>query len=193
MNGRTIRRNRWSAWIKRRAGYAAGRCPSRVTGQTGAWARQDNEYQRRGTANIFWPVEPKAGRHFTFTTPDRPAAEFAGVAVKLALQYPATRTIHLIMDNLNIHCRKSLADLLGEPLGAEVWDCFTVHHTPTHGSWVNQAGIETDCSASLPRPRIPDLAILQRETRAWNCRMHRSRVRINCRFDRKAARRKVAL
>ena len=37
----------------------------------GREARQDNEYQRRGTANIFWPVEPKAGA--TSSSPRRTA------------------------------------------------------------------------------------------------------------------------
>ena len=46
----------------------------------GREARQDNEYERCGTANVFCAVEPKAGRHFTFPTPDRSAFEFAQVA-----------------------------------------------------------------------------------------------------------------
>src|SRR6266480_1548777 len=33
-------------------------------------AKQDNEYERRGTANIFGVVEPKTGRHFTTATPE---------------------------------------------------------------------------------------------------------------------------
>jgi hypothetical protein len=32
----------------------------------GREARIDNEYERRGTANVFCAVEPKAGKHFTF-------------------------------------------------------------------------------------------------------------------------------
>src|SRR5882757_1596150 len=32
----------------------------------GREARRDNEYERRGTANVFCAVEPKAGRHYTF-------------------------------------------------------------------------------------------------------------------------------
>ena len=51
----------------------------------GREARQDHEYERRGTANIFCVVEPKAGRHFTFPTPDRSGFEFARVAVNVAL------------------------------------------------------------------------------------------------------------
>jgi hypothetical protein len=158
----------------------------------GREARQDNEYERRGTANIFCAVEPKAGRHFTFATPDRSAFEFAKVAFEIALQYGGVRTIHLVVDNLNIHRRKSLTDLLGNQFGKEVWDCFTVHYTPTHGSWLNQAEIEIGLLSRqcLGRRRIPDLATLQHETRAWNRRMNRSRVRINWRFDRTAARRK---
>jgi hypothetical protein len=58
------------------------------------------------------------------------------------MAYPKADTIHLVMDNLNIHTRKSVTDLLGEQVGGEVWDRFTVHHTPTHGSWLNQAEIE---------------------------------------------------
>ena len=37
---------------------------------------------------------------------------------------------------------------------------------------------------------FPDLKTLQRETRAWNRRMNRDRIKINWKFDRKAARRK---
>jgi hypothetical protein len=60
--------------------------------------RRDNEYERRGTANVFCAEEPKVGRHFTYPTPDRSAFEFAQVVFHLALEYPQAETIHLIMD-----------------------------------------------------------------------------------------------
>jgi hypothetical protein len=158
----------------------------------GREARQDNEYERRGTANVFCAVEPKAGRHFTFATPDRSGFEFAQVAAELALQYPDARTIHLVLDNLNIHREKSLTDLYGAEFGGEIWSRFTVHYTPTHGSWLNQAEIEIGIFSRqcLGTRRIPDLKILRREVRAWNRRINRARTRINWIFDRKAARRK---
>jgi transposase len=158
----------------------------------GREARRDNEYERRGTANIFCAVEPKAGRHFTFPTPDRSAFQFAQVAFHLALQYPEAETIHLVMDNLNIHRRKSLTDLYGEEVGGEIWGRFTIHYTPTHGSWLNQAEIEIGIFSRqcLGARRIPDLKTLRREARSWNRRMNRARVTINWRFDRKTARRK---
>jgi hypothetical protein len=158
----------------------------------GREARRDNEYERRGTANVFCAVEPKAGRHFTFPTPDRSGFEFARVTVELALAYPEARTIHLVMDNLNIHRQKALADVFGAEMTAQVWDRFTVHYTPTHGSWLNQAEIEIGLFSRqcLGKRRIPSLKILKAEARAWNRRMNRDRVKIDWKFDRRAARRK---
>jgi hypothetical protein len=74
-------------------------------------------------------------------------------------------------------------------VGNEIWDRFTVHYTPTHGSWLSQAEIEIGIFARqcLGVRRIPDLKTLKRETRAWNRRMNRDRIKINWKFDCKAA------
>jgi len=158
----------------------------------GREARRDNEYERCGTANVFCAVEPKAGRHFSFPTPDRSGFEFARVMVNLALAYPEAKTIHLVMDNLNIHRRKTLADAFGAEMATQVWERFAVHYTPTHGSWLNQAEIEIGMFSRqcLGKRRIPSLKILKAEARAWNRRVNRDRVQIAWKFDRKAARRK---
>jgi hypothetical protein len=100
----------------------------------------DNEYERRGTANVFCAVEPKAGRHFTFATPDRSGFEFAQVAGHPGDGLPEAETIHLVVDNLNIHRRKALADVFGAEMATEVWDRFTVHYTPTHGQLAESGG-----------------------------------------------------
>jgi hypothetical protein len=157
----------------------------------GREARRDNEYERCGTANVFCAVEPKAGRHFTFATPDRSGFEFAQVAVRLALAYPAAKTIHLVMDNLSSHSQNSLAAVLGAEMAGEVWGRFIVHYTPTHGSWLNQAEIEIGMFSRqcLGKRRIPNLKTLRREAKAWNRRMNRDHVKIAWKFDRKAARR----
>ncbi len=170
--------------------HADVRAPERAA--PGQVAKQDGEYERCGTANVFCAVEPKAGRHFTFPTPDRSGAEFAQVIVKVAAQYPTAKTIHLVMDNLNIHCKKSLTDYYGEAAGTAIWDRFTVHYSPKHGSWLNQAEIEIGIFSRqcLGTRRIPDLKKLKREARAWNRRVNRARLKIKWTFDRKAARKK---
>ncbi len=48
------------------------------------------------------------------------------------LEYPEAKTIHLVMDNLNSHRKKSLTDLYGDEIGSEIRERFTVHYTPTH-------------------------------------------------------------
>jgi hypothetical protein len=158
----------------------------------GREARQDNEYERRGTASVFCAVEPKAGRHFTFPATDRSAFQFAQVLFHLAIEYPKVKTIHLVMDNLNIHCRKSLTDFYGEDVGGDIWSRFTVHYTPKHGSWLNQAEIEIGLFSRqcLGKRRIPTLSILRRECRAWNRRINSAQTKINWKFTRKKARSK---
>ena len=156
----------------------------------GHMGKQDNEYQRCGTAHVFAVVEPKAGRHFTAATPNRSAAEFAKVLASLRDRYPSARTIHLVGDKLNIHCRKSMTDYYGEEQGRQMWSRLTIHPTPKHGSGLNQAEMELSLYSRqcLGRRRIPDLKTLQPETRSWQGRLNRAQVKINWKFDRRAAR-----
>jgi hypothetical protein len=57
---------------------------------------------------------------------------------------------------------------------------------------VTQAEIEIGLFSRqcLGTRRIPDLKTLRHESRAWNRRMNRERIKINWRFDRRSARRK---
>src|SRR6266852_5487981 len=93
MRSPTIRPNRSFAWTRNRCRCTPTCAP--IAAKPGKPAKQDNEYERCGTANVFAVVEPKSGRHFTTATPDRCAAEFA-------------------RHNLNIHCRQSLIGYYGE-------------------------------------------------------------------------------
>jgi transposase len=159
----------------------------------GHLARRDYEYKRCGTANVFCGVEPKAGRHFPKPTPNRSAAQFADYLVEIVARYPQARTIHLVLDNLNTHRRKSLTERFGEKLGNLLWDRFTVHYTPTHGSWLNQAEIEVSLLSRqcLGKRRIDDLATLQHEVQAWKRRLNHDGTTIEWNFTRKHARRKL--
>ena len=156
----------------------------------GKLRRPDNEYKRCGTANVFCAVEPKAGKHFTLPTPNRRAPQLAQALETIIESYADADTIHLIMDNLNIHGPKTLTDYFGKERGTELWSRLTVHHTPKHGSWLNQAEIEISLFARqcLHRRRIPTLALLQLEAAAWNAKVNLNRVTIDWRFTRKKAR-----
>ena len=154
-------------------------------------AKTDSEYERCGTANVFCAVEPKAGRHYTRPTVDRSTPEFAQILAELALNYPDVKTIHLVVDNLNIHHRKAAVDHYGEEAGGRLWSRFTVHYTPKHGSWLNQAEIEISLFSRqcLGNRRIPTLTSLRAEAKQWNAQQNQARTKINWRFTRKDARR----
>ena len=158
----------------------------------GHLAKRDNEYRRCGTANIFGIVEPKTGRHFTCATANRTAAAFAAMVRTVIEAYPRATTIHLVLDNLNIHCVKSLTDHFGTRVGRRLWRRLTVHYTPLHGSWLNQAEIELSLVTRqcLGTQRIDALATLQRQTRAWTRRANRQKTTITWQFTRKDAQRK---
>ena len=98
------------------------------------------------------------------------------------------QTIHLVMDNLNIHCRKSLIGYYGEQEGGYLWDRLKVHYTPKHGSWLNQAEIELSLYSRqcLGTRRIPDLAKLKQETKTWNGTASRAR-RLSPRMARRSS------
>ena len=156
----------------------------------GSVARVDNEYERCGTANVFCAVEPQAGVHFTKVTPNRSSPEFAEFLKYVADHYPQAETIHLVMDNLRSHTRKALVDHFGESHGSSLWDRFTVHYTPRHGSWLNQAEIEISLLSRqcLGKRRIGHRKSLAKEVRAWNRRTNRKRTKIEWTFTRKKAR-----
>src|SRR6202011_5563724 len=160
--------------------------------QPGRVAHRDSEYRRCGTANVFCGVEPKAGRHFTKVTPSRSSPQFADYLLEVAVRYPQADTIHLVMDNLSSHTRKALLERFGRSAGDWLWNRFTVHYTPKHGSWLNQAEIAISLFSRqcLGKRRIGDRASLRKQTRAWNRRMNRDRVPIQWNFTRKQARRK---
>jgi transposase len=156
----------------------------------GSVAKQDNEYERCGTANVFCGIEPKAGVHFTKVTPNRSSPEFADFLRSIANHYPKAQTIHLVMDNLSSHTSKAVRERFGEEAGRALWDRFTVHYTPKHGSWLNQAELEIGLFSKqcLGKRRIKDTRLLRGEARAWNRRINQKRVTVNWKFDRQKAR-----
>jgi hypothetical protein len=156
----------------------------------GQVARRDYEYKRCATANVFCGVEPKAGVHFTEVTPTRASPEFADFILEIAVHYPASETIHLVIDNLSTHTRKALVDRFGEVAGGWLWNRFTVHYTPKHESWLDQAEIEIgifSCQC-LGKRTIGEIPTLRRQAMAWNRRTNRDRIKIQWKFTRKLAR-----
>ena len=157
----------------------------------GRAARRDYEYKRCGTANVFCGVEPRAGRHFTKVTPTRCSAGFAEYLLKIAVRHPAADTLHRVMDNLSTHTRKALVERFGDTAGPWLWHRFTVHYTPKHGRWLNQAEMEVSrfSRQCLGKRRIGTIAVLRKQAHAWNRRLNNDKTTIQWKFTRRLARR----
>lgn len=155
--------------------------------------KRDYEYKRESTANIFCAVEPKAGKHFIKTTPNRTGKEFAQFMRELARRYPRAAKIRLVMDNLNTHNEKTLIAHLGPRRGENLWNRFEVHYTPTHGSWLNQAetAIGIFVGQYVGKTRVSTLAGLRKKTRAWNKEANERGVKFEWKFTKKIARKKM--
>ena len=153
-------------------------------------AREDYEYVRCGTANVFCIVDPKRGHHLTHATPNRTAMYFARAMRQIARSYPKTKKIHLIMDNLSTHSERSLITAFGPKQGRKLWRRFKVHYTPKHGSWLNPAEIEASLWSRecLGKDRVGTLPVLAVRTSAWNTQATRLRRPIRWTFTSAKAR-----
>lgn len=155
-------------------------------------ARQDYEYKRNGSVNVFRAVEPKAGRHFTKVTETRKKPEYAVFLKEIASQYPDADTIHLVMDNLASHRETGLLETFGAEEGHRIWSRFTVHYTPKHASWLNQAeiGIGIYARQCIGKERVSSIEELTERSTAWNRSANRKKIKINWSFTRRKARQK---
>lgn len=151
--------------------------------------RRDHEYIRKGTANIFMITEPKGGNHYVRLSSHRKRKDFANALKWIAQRYSKAITIHLVMDNLNTHNEKSLIDTFGLIEGRRLWARFTVHYTPVHASWLNQAeiaiGIMQRCC--LGGDRLPSKKKLSERVIPFWSKRRKQRWKIDWRFTTKKA------
>ena len=82
--------------------------------------KRDYKYERKGSCNVFCVVEPKAGRHLSYVTENRRAPEFAKVIRRIERRYSTAKRVHIVLDNLNTHVKKSLVGYYGEEEGERI-------------------------------------------------------------------------
>ena len=94
-------------------------------------ARQDYEYEREGTANLFIVSEPLAGwRHFSVTE-RRTKIDWAHCIKELVeIHYPKAERIVLVMDNLNTHTPSALYEAFTPVEARRIASKLEIHYTP---------------------------------------------------------------
>jgi len=159
--------------------------------QRGHPRRQDYEYVRRGTRNVFIFVEPKAGRRHVLVTRRRTKEDLAKALRYLVdVMHPEAPVIDLVWDNLNTHAADTLIEIFGKAEADRLLARLGFHPTPLHASWLNSAEIDlsTMTRQCLDR-RIPDEWTLALEVIAWEARANQLQRPIVWSFDWKKAKR----
>jgi len=156
--------------------------------------RQDYEYVRASTCNLFVAVEPKGGRRTVLVTDRRAKPDFvAFVHYLLEHVYATARRVHLVMDNLNTHFRKCFEDVLGVKAAKKLLRRAVFHYTPKHASWLNMAEIEINMmSRECLNRNIGTIDEISHEVNAWCVQSNIEKRKINWSFTKHKADRKLS-
>jgi hypothetical protein len=146
-----------------------GQVAEPIDPEPGHPAKEDYEYTRNGTANVFLLICPLLGWRHLEVTPRRRYQEFAMLMKALVDEYfPKAEVIRVVLDNLNTHMFGALYETFPPEEARRIATRLEFHYTPKHGSWLNMAELEF---SALTRQclgrRIETAAELKAEVAAW--------------------------
>lgn len=160
----------------------------------GRLLRQDYEYKRKGTANIFLFYQHLAGWRHVKVTERRTRSEFACCMLDLAtVHFPNADKIHVVLDNLNTHLPSTLYEILSPYEAREIVRKLEFHYTPKHASWLNMAEIEFSVllKQCFDNRCIPSIELLKKEVLAWETGRNYLKCKIEWMFAIEDARKKM--
>jgi len=165
------------------------RCPHLL----GTLAREDDEYKRCGTANIFLCVEPLVGDVIVAATERRTKIDFAHFIRDLCDgPYRDAEKLVVVMDNLNTHSPASLYEAFPPAEARRIVEKLEIHYTPKHGSWLDIAEIQLSVLArECLHQRIGSRVELKKKLEAWTTRHNSESHAISWRFKTEDARIKL--
>jgi hypothetical protein len=156
-------------------------------------ALMDDEYVRKGAAQIFLAVEPLGGKRFVEIAEQRAMVDWANFIKRmLDEQYADADKVVLVMDNLNTHCIASLYEAFAPNEAQRLAQRLEIHFTPKHGSWLNVAEIELSVlKTQCLKRRIADVVTLRTEVKAWQNHRNNHNSKIDWQFTTADARIKL--
>ena len=171
--------------------HQAGRTP--LPARPGQPGRQDYEYRRRGTANLFMITAPFGGWRPVEVTARRTKLACAQILKDLAdVHFPLAPRITLVCDNLNPHKPAVLYERFEAATARRSARRLEWVHTPRHASWLNIAEIEIN---ALKRQalalRVPDAETLRTQVTAWAKQRNQLGTPVHWRFTTDDARIKL--
>jgi len=164
-----------------------------VPAAPGRVRREDYEYERRGTANLFMLCCPLRGWRQVDVTAQRTYQDVARQWRALVdVHFPRATEIRLVLDNLNTHTPGALYETFSPDEAKRILKRLTFVYIPKHASWLNMAEMEWSVlTRQVLDQRIPDMATLKRATATWTKRRNAAKVAINWCFRTSKARTKL--
>jgi hypothetical protein len=150
----------------------------------GQGERIDYEYERLGTANLFFFVEPLSGWRHVEMTERRTQIDYAHcIRWVVDLVYPHAEYIRIVQDNLNTHTPAALYEAFEPAEARRIWQRVEFHSTPKHGSWLTMAEIEISIFARgcLSR-RVQSMQDLRQRIATLEAERNAQRCTISWRF-----------
>ena len=156
-------------------------------------AREDCEYEREGTCNLFLFVEPNIGWRHVEVTKRRTKQDFAQAMKDLVdAPFPDAPLIRVVLDNLNTHTPGSLYETFEPEEARRILRRLEFHYTPKHGSWLNMAEIELSVlGRQCLNQRLPTMQRVNAVITPWQQGRNEHHVTIQWRFTTADAREKL--
>ena len=153
----------------------------------------DDEYVRRGVANIFIEVEPLGGMRKVKITDRRTRIDWAHfIKEMLEERYKDAEKVVLVMDNLNTHNIASLYTAFHPEKARSLVNRLEIHYTPKHGSWLNIAEIEFSAlKRQCLNRRIDNIEEMCSEVSEWNEDRNTRQTKVDWQFKTEDARIKL--
>jgi transposase len=175
--------------------------PTQLIGETrlpippapGQPERQDYEYKRNGTVNLFVFLDAHQPWRKVKITDRRTAQDYAQCMRDLVdVHYPEAELIRVVQDNLSTHTSGALYETFPPEEAHRILRRLEFHYTPKHASWLNMVEIEIGVlkGQCLDR-RIDDRVELEREIAAWQRRRNAAGARVKWMFTTEKARAKM--
>lgn len=156
-------------------------------------AKEDYEYRRHGTGNVFLLPSPVLGWRHPEVTAHRGYLEFAQLMKDLVdVHFPRAETIRVVLDNLNTHVFGALYEAFTPEEARRIARKLEFHYTPKHGSWLNMAEMEFGVpSRQCLDRRMATARELADAIAAWERERNAARTKIEWSFRVADARRKL--
>ena len=156
--------------------------------------RQDYEYERKGTTNVFIFLEALGGWRRLSERSRKTSVDWAHEVRRLLNEdYPVAEKVVLVCDNLNTHKTASFYEAFAPEEARRLARRLEIHYTPKHGSWLNIAECELSVFTRQElSERVPDAAALAAKAEGWSRERNDRQQGVHWRFTTEDARIKLS-